>query len=272
MERIIDREHNIFFLGGYDLEMVTIRDLLEKNIPGRFHDKGLFWNNAKASEYKEEIEECFANKSMPVLIELKDDIGLNPLDIVFIHHHGERAGANKPTSLHQIFRILDLPQEKWSRWFDLVAANDRGYIPELIKTGATIEEIIEIRAADRKAQGITEEQELQGVLAISQVESFADARLKVVHLPHSHTAVVTDRFHPALGGIGYHNLLVISPNEVNFYGEGHLVIALGKKFPDGWFGGALPEQGFWGHSEPVPDVLTFLIANLITRKKEKISS
>lgn len=39
----------VFFLGGRDLEMLTIRDLMAEHAPGRFHDKGLPWG-AKASD------------------------------------------------------------------------------------------------------------------------------------------------------------------------------------------------------------------------------
>lgn len=33
----------IFFLGGHDLEMLAIRELLEEYAPGSFFDKGLSW-------------------------------------------------------------------------------------------------------------------------------------------------------------------------------------------------------------------------------------
>ena len=70
--------------------------------------------------------------------------------------------------------------------------------------------------------------------------------------------MITDRLDRELGGPGYHNLLILSPGEVNFYGEGRLVNALAAAFPAGWYGGSLPERGFWGHGEPLPDVLNFL--------------
>lgn len=45
--------HYIFFIGGYDLEMVEIRNMLQSH-GCAFFDKKLSWG-AKASDYKEEL-------------------------------------------------------------------------------------------------------------------------------------------------------------------------------------------------------------------------
>ncbi len=238
-----------FLLGGHDLEMLAIRELLELT-GARFHDKHLPWG-AKASDYLCEIEAAKSAGETPVLIELEPD--LPDLEgAVLVDHHGARAGADKPTSLHQIFDLLGLPQQEWTRWFDLVAANDRGYIPELLAIGATREEIIRIRAADRAAQGIAPEEEAQGEEAVKRLQSRAGGRLHVVELPHARTATVADRLESALGGPGYTNLLVVSPMQVNFFGQGKIIEALNRRYPSGWYGGALPERGFWGHGAPAP--------------------
>lgn len=249
----------IFFLGGHDLEMVTIRDLLLEVAPDRSYDKELVWG-AKTSAYQKEIAETLAQGLMSVLIELTDDLGLKPEQYLLVDHHGDRAGEKKPTSLHQVFDLLRLPPERWTRWFELVAANDRGYIPAMVEMGATREEISKVRAADRAAQGITLEEEAEGERAAAHPETIADGLLTVVHLPHSRTATVTDRLQPELGGAGYQNLLVYCPDQVNFFGSGKLVLALNEKFPGGWYGGALPARGFWGHNVPVPDALPVLLS------------
>lgn len=258
--RALDRL--VFFLGGTDLEMLTIRALLEETIPGRFHDKHLAWG-AKASAYGEEIREALDAGKTPVLVELEDDLGLDPEAVVIADHHGERAGSDKPTSLHQIFALLGLPAERWTRWFELVAANDRGHIAELVKIGATLEEIAKVRAADRAAQGITEEDELAGARALASAEILAGGKLTVVRLPHNRAAVVTDRLAPALRAAGYANLLVVSLDEVNFYGAGNIISALNDRFPDGWYGGALPERGFWGRTGPSEEVERYLIGSFL---------
>jgi hypothetical protein len=256
-----------FFLGGYDLEMLTIRDLLDEYAPGRYCDRGLSWG-AKTSDYRAEIVETLGKGITPVLVELTDNMGLQPHPysgplsdddgVVFVDHHGLLAGADKPTSLHQIFALLGLPSDAWTRRMELIAANDRGYIRGMLDAGATRDEINAIRAADRAAQGITEEQERQAAEAIQESEEVCRGRLTVVRLPHNRTAAVADRLAPELGRQGYENLLVISPCEVNFFGSGELVFELDRTFPGGWSGGCLPDQGFWGHGEPVPDVLYFL--------------
>lgn len=258
----------VFFLGGQDLEMRTIRELLEETVPGRWHDKKLGWG-AKASAYSEEIERTLDAGCLPVLIELVNDIELMEEQCLVVDHHGERAGTEQPTSLHQVFSLLDLPPSRWSRWFDLVAANDRGYIPALVAMGATQEEIVRVRQADRIAQGITPAEEQAGAEAAAHIEVVADGALAIAHLPHARTATVVDCLQPELGGRGYPNILVYSPDQVNFFGDGSCVSALSRRFPGGWYGGALPERGFWGHFKPVPEVLAILNRLIIGAEEQQ---
>jgi hypothetical protein len=250
----------VFFLGGYDLEMQTIRALLEGTAPGRFHDKHLGWG-ARASAYHQEIGHALSAGLTPVLVELQDDLGLDRGRVVIVDHHGEHAGSNKPTSLQQIFALLGLPAERWTRWFALVAANDRGHSAEMLGLGAPPEEIAQVRAADRAAQGISPEEERAGEEAVRRAETLAEGRLTLVRLPHEHTATVTDRLDPTLGHTGFENLLVLSPEEVNFFGTGELVSAIDRHFPGGWYGGALPQNGFWGRAGrgSGEEVLAFLL-------------
>jgi hypothetical protein len=247
----------VYFLGGHDLEMLTIRELLECHAAERFYDKGLSWG-AKASAYKEEIEDALKNGLMPILIELEENIALPRERVVIIDHHGKRAGSDNPTSLHQVFYLLNLDQEKWTRWHELVAANDRGHIKAMKEIGATQEEIRKVRAADRRAQGVTEEEERDAEEAIRNAKVMIEGKLTVVNLPHNHTSPVADRMEKDLGGPGYENLLVISPDQVNFFGAGRIILALGERFEGGWYGGSLPECGFWGGYFGGEEVLRFL--------------
>ena len=258
----------VFFLGGQDLEMCTIRELLAETAPDRWYDKKLGWG-AKASVYGEEIGRTLAAGYLPVLIELVNDLALSAEQCLVVDHHGERAGTEQPTSLHQVFSLLGLPPSCWSRWFDLVAANDRGYIPALVAIGATQEEIVRVRRADRIAQGITPAEEQAGAEAAANIEVVADGALAIAHLPHARTATVVDRLQPELGGPGYPNILVYSPDQVNFFGEGSWVFALSQRFPDGWYGGALPERGFWGHCKPVPEVRAVLSRLLLGAEEQR---
>jgi hypothetical protein len=235
-----------FFLGGQDLEMQCIAKLLAQHAPGRFKDAHLGWG-AKASSYKAALFEVLDCGYAPVLIELENDLPLQAHQIILVDHHGSRAGAGATTSLEQVFALLQLPKNLWTRELALVAANDRGWIPELQAIGATVAEISDIRRADRAAQGITELHERQAEAALAALRYLdAEQRFAVVELAHSKTAAVADRLHPALGHAQPELLLVQSPSETNFFGPGWVIMLLEQHFPGGWRGGALPEQGFWG--------------------------
>jgi len=85
---------HIFLLGGHDLEMLTIRELLHAHAPECFVDKGLAWG-ARASNYRTEIEAALKAGLTPVLVELVDDIGIDGKAVI-IDHHGPLAGADSP--------------------------------------------------------------------------------------------------------------------------------------------------------------------------------
>jgi len=236
-----------FFLGGNDLEMEAIRQLLQVVgvPPERVHDKKLGWG-ASASDYREEIREL-PEDAIPVLIELENDLDPPAASMEIIDHHGTRAGNDKLTSLEQVWRLLDMPAEQWGQGqfadFPLIVANDRGYIPAMREMGASDSDIARIRALDRAAQGISDQEERQARESLQNIKRHADGRLLEVHLPHNRIAPVTD--HLVLNG-GYENLLIVSPGEINFSGTGKLVRQLDDAFPGGWYGGDLPERGFWG--------------------------
>jgi hypothetical protein len=239
-----------FFLGGYDLEMLTIRELLQHHAPGGFSDAGLGWG-ARASSYAEAIRRVLSSGRTPVLVELVPDLDLPAEAAILVDHHGRRAGAEAATSLEQVFALLRLPPEHWTRWMALVAANDRGWIPAMQALGASAEEIRRVRALDREAQGVTPADEAAAERAARALERLAGGRLTLARLDTDRVSPLADRLAPELGGEGYANLLVISPGEANFFGEGRLVRLLDAHFPGGWYGGALPERGFWGHALPL---------------------
>lgn len=240
-----------FFLGGRDLEMVAIRELVERAAPGQFTDHSAGWG-AKASDYCVEIESAFAAGYTPVLVELALELPLATGKVLIVDHHGPLAGANAPTSLEQVFRLLERPQAEWTRWYELVAANDRGHVRGMQRVGATQAEMIQVRAADRSAQGITANEESLGKAAAIAAVAMFDGRLTVVRLPHGRTATVTDALTRELGGPGYENLLILCPDETAFFGGGSAVVALDRTFPGGWTGGELPERGYWGHPSQLP--------------------
>lgn len=247
------REDFEFFLGGRDLEMEAVRRLLEEHAPGRVHDRGLRWSDARASVYRDAIADAHRRERTPVLIELRDDIDAASRGAVLIDHHGAEAGASARTAVEQVFDLLGLPLTDWTRWLSLVAANDRGHIDAMLDLGATPSEIKDIRDADRAAQGISAEEDAVAQDAIGRASAFG-SRALFVELPHAHTAAVMDRLHPALGGQPWETVVVVSPSETNVYGPGWLVRALDRRIQGGWLGGDLPRRGFWGCQESLPEI------------------
>lgn len=257
-------EQPIFLLGGADLEMETIRGLLDRHAPEQILDKHLKWG-AKLSDYREELA-TLVEKGRPfVAIELADDM---PIDwpgrrlMSLVDHHGDRAGADRPTALEQVFDLLDLPQAEWTRHFSLVVANDRGHIDGLRAIGATDAEVADIRAADRRAQGVTEADECEAIRAISERE--CRSGYDVVRTASSTSSAIADRMHAALGGPGTENFLVVMPGKLGFFGDGRIVSALANVVPDSWFGGNLPVKGFWGSSAVSEQTATSVIERSLT--------
>lgn len=226
----------VFFLGGIDAEMNEIENVLKLNNI-EFYNKNLGWG-AAASAYKDEIANAIKNGEMPCLVELEIDIPLPQGGVIIVDHHDKRAG--EPASILQVLNLLGLEPNRWQQ---LIAANDSGYIPGMIKINASEEEIAAVRLADRSAQGITPEQEAAAEISIANREE--EGCLTVVRLPHSKCATVTDRLFGQ-----YDQLLILSGDgESNFYGDGALCATLKERF-DGWNGGSGLGQGggsaYWG--------------------------
>ena len=202
------------------------------------------WARATFAAYDSEIRTAIRSGRRPVLVELRDI----PADILpfvdVIDHHGSESG-HLPTSLEQVltrFGVTTLTREQ-----SLIAANDKGYIEGMVAIEATPEEIARIRRADRESQGITTEQELVAESAVAAGSTLAPG-LTLVKLPHDKTATVTDWLSSVAGGPGYSNLLIESPHEVSFFGDGRIIARPTASF-GGYCGGNLPERGYWGSKE-----------------------
>lgn len=245
----------IFLLGGQDLEMQTIRALLQQHGQA-FQDKGLGWG-ARASAYRQEIAEAVGAGKVPVLVELAPDVPL-PVAAVLVDHHDERAGIGQPSSLRQVFDLLGLPDSAWTQRLALIEANDVGHVSAMAAIGASRDEMIAIRSADRAAQGVTAEDEQQAREAVAARRDLADGGLTVVELSHRRAGVVADLLTRELGGPGADRLLVLMPDETAFFGDGATVEWLAAGWPGGWRGGELPRRGYWGIAKRLPDILPAL--------------
>lgn len=232
------------FLGGHDLEMVTIGALGREALGAeRVHDAGLGWG-ARASAYRDVIAAVAAAGGTPVLVELALDLPADLLaQAVVVDHHGERAGRDQLSALAQVFALLDLPPDRWTRELALVAANDVGHMPAMRAMGATDAEVRRIRDADRRAQGVTPADEAAARTAIAAAER--RGALLVVRTTSFRTSPVADFLEPEYGGTPPPALLVLSPGEANVFAAGTVIRALADE-PGGWWGGALPYRGFWG--------------------------
>lgn len=199
-----DQRKYVFFLGGADLEMSEIRLLLlgqgyEENLD--FFDKKLTWETALLSAYQPHFP---ADGRIPVGIELREDVDL-PAGYLSIDHHNER--SSEPASILQVAKLLGV---ELTRYQNLVAANDSGYIPGMEKMGATPVEIKLVREKDRQMQGVTEED-----------ENTAEQELKNIDLKSPLIKVKTslNHFSPLLDRLyGAKRILIYNEQNLNFYG------------------------------------------------------
>lgn len=203
--RLPHTPQRLFLLGGRDLEMQTIRELLLRKSEW-IADKHLNWQNARLSRYAEECRTAI-KMGIPIYgIELHEDIPLPP-QYHRIDHHNEHAG--EPSALEQLMELL---HESARRYHQLVACNDKGYIPGLKAMGATQEEIAVIRKADRKAQGITQEEEWLAEKSITmQSEKIGEGW--IVKALCSTFSPICDRLYP------YEWLLMYTDKEWTYYGK-----------------------------------------------------
>lgn len=209
------KPHSIFLLGGYDLEMITIKQMLEEKSDCMVFDNHLQWDNAKLSAYHN-ILSCYTECDI-YGIELQEDIPA-PANYHRIDHHNDWYG--KPSSLEQVSNLLGI---ELNRFQQLAAANDKGYIPAMKALGASKDEIDEIRRKDRAAQGVTEKDETLAEKAIAMnLNKYKN--ITVVKAFSSHFSPICDRLFP------YHRLLIYTDAEWMFYGEGttELIMLLDK--------------------------------------------
>jgi hypothetical protein len=272
-----------FFLGGNDLEMKTIKNLLDEQGVA-YSDANLSWG-ASTSKYGDEISEVAAEGKTPVIVELAVDSKL-PENTINVDHHNEN--SDKPASILQVCELLGVEP---TRKMQLVAANDSGYIPAMMAMGASETEINAIRYQDRATQGITLEQEEQAEFALQHTKEMYG--VTVVMLKHSKTATVTDRLFDETKP---QNLLIISQDgETNYFGPEDICRKLqGNKVGErpapwdpnqtevlydhfgGWTGGAgLGQKGgtaFWGGYADQKEILKFVIKENFEKQQDKTAT
>ena len=210
----------LFLLGGYDLEMQTIKQLLEGRGDCTVLDKSLQWDNALLSAYQDSMTTFTDVDTFG--IELLEDIPLPP-NYHRIDHHN--AWNSKPSSIEQVAEIMHIVLNRDQQ---LVAANDKGYIPAMKALGATDLEIADIRRRDREAQGVCEVDEQLAEESLSDHLSRYGSLLVVKSLGPRFSPIC-DRLFP------YQRLLIYTDLVWEFYGEGkdELVNLLDKEIKKG---------------------------------------
>ena len=189
----------VYFIGGNDLEMSEIRKILEsKN--AKMVDNNLSWG-AKVSDYKSQIE-SLGDDEIPVFIELELDYKPSR-QYEIIDHHGEY--SHQSTSIEQIATRFEI---KLDRFQMLVGINDKAHIRGLKKYGVSEKEVELIRHLDRQKQGVSEEDEELGKLALMNVK-------KINNLPIIHTKA--HRFSPITDRVSYSDYVVYSETKLCLY-------------------------------------------------------
>ena len=245
----------IFLLGGHDLEMSEIRNMLEENNI-QYFDRSLTWSNAYLKEYAQELD-LYGNKEDISIygVELYEkDFDSIPSNYIRIDHHNDN--SNNPASILQVAAVLGIPV---SRYRQLIASNDSGYIPGMTSIGATPEEIGAIRRLDREKQGVTVKDEEMAAKAVENRTIEHD--IFVVKPETDRFAPICDRLFP------YEKLLIYTDDEIMYYGKGkerlsvHFdsEINVGKMFHGG---GA---NGYFGTTKGV-----YLVDEIFSLKKEII--
>ncbi|MEM4260571.1 MAG: CorA family divalent cation transporter [Candidatus Woesearchaeota archaeon] len=207
---MIDKTEVAFLLGGYDLEMIEIKSILNDYMKSdktdfniTVYDKKLTWG-AKLSDYHKELE--LFKDSIIYGIELIEDVK-PPKNYHAIDHHNEKSVY--PSSLEQIANLLKI---NLTRQQLLIAANDKWYIPGMEAMCATSDEINLIRKRDREIQGVTEDDEKKAVKSINENLVVLNGVYIIKSLTNKFSAIV-DRMYNKTD-----KLLIYNNSELCYYG------------------------------------------------------
>lgn len=226
---------NVFLLGGHDLEMLTIKEILD-DYKVKYYDRNLSWDTAFLREYSDVLDALSTDAVTIYGIELKDDGAVLPKNYISIDHHDKKEDG--PSSLEQVCELLGV---EMNRRLQLISANDKAYIPGMVALKATVDEISEIRQLDRQAQGVNEQEELEAEKAIK--EAYYIHGLLCIKAYSKHFSPIIDRvYRKSL------RTLVYTDNEFAYYGWGRSIILekLKEQFPaiDFYHGGG--GNGYFG--------------------------
>ena len=221
-----DTQKMVFLLGGHDLEMNTIKEILMANgFP--YYDKSLTWNDARLSAYSEELEKH--PDSCIYGIELQPDMAV-PSNYHSIDHHGDNTGMYSSLEI-----LAELIGYNLSDKEKLIAANDQGYIPAMEQLGASKKQIREIRKLDRRAQGITKKDEELAQIAMQE----ADTSYPGIVFAKSTTGKFAALEDLLFDHYRYHSHVIYSDDELCVYGDISKAFTVNYKDASIYYGGTL---------------------------------
>lgn len=170
--------------------------------------------------------------------------GPNTHRAIDIDHHfysgdDRRAAAS---SLEQVANLLGVELTPADQ---RIAINDRAWIPGLLASGATAEEIAEIRARDRRAQGVTEQQEIEARRDIDSATRTAGTWL--VECPDGQSSAHADFLFERLGRV--EPVLLMGPARWTYSGPRARDLAA-LNLPEPHWAGGEAAYGYFGIQRP----------------------
>lgn len=222
MDQTDNNKKKVFLLGGADLEMTTIKKLLEE-YNHIVVDKGLNWSNAKLDAYAEELQKFSSEDYVIYGVELQENCP-TPVNYIRIDHHNDF--QDRQSSLGQVAEIIG---HKLTEEEQLIAENDKGYYPAMEKylsekypdmsSGDKCKKMDDVRIKDRKEQGVTleEEKAASGIVDNGIYDRFGELVVVRIDDSISHMSALCDKLYP------YRHLLIYrvgneKTNELTFYG------------------------------------------------------
>ncbi len=234
---------DVYLIGGEDLEMQRVRQQLKRQ-GAEVVDKALHQRDADVDVYSDEVAKAIERGDTPVAVELRGADQADGVEIV--DHHGLEY-SHRDASITQVLERLGVEPNLIDK---VIAANDSKYIGGMIelldneykarfleKRGGGEEAearyakvrnriINSVRAADRRAQGVTPIMEAEAEEAIKNMEELPNG-MRVIRVNSIEMSPVTDRMYGTWGD-GRENMVIVgasdqSEKEIWFFGRGDVV-------------------------------------------------
>lgn len=246
----------IWIVPANDLEAVEIKNLLLQQEELVFVSQqtwGASWEKLESS-IVESINDLSKLQKIEVIgIELAGKPAWKYARTLDHHRWADHDGSHEMSSIEQVAQLLNIPLNPYQQ---LVAANDKGWIPALIAAGAPQGVIDAIRMSDRCAQGVSPDDEAQ---AVRDVENAETKGRKIRITTKKVTSAIGDRLYGR-----FDEVLNCGPDKWIYTGPKHREIfeavqssKMGTK--NDWMGGS-PTSGYCGFISPTESVQEIILS------------